>query len=121
MNRFILLLFFLLRKKFDDSLFKVFGADVGKSMPMIGSNPVSFVGWSLDRVSWEEESHRGPPFRKGERQASSWERGGSRGAHMSRGRCPAAGGIFWVRDLRKAAWGSDNRRALCYQWPAHVK
>lgn len=65
MNRFILLLFFLLRKKFDDSLFKVFGADLGKSMPVIDSNPVSSVGWSMDRVSWEEESHRGPPFRKG--------------------------------------------------------
>jgi len=41
-------------------------ADQGKGMPKTGSNLISFVGWSLDRVSWEEESPKGPPFREGE-------------------------------------------------------
>lgn len=40
-------------------------ADQGKAMPKTSSNLISFVGWSLDRVSWEEESPKGPLFRGG--------------------------------------------------------
>ena len=45
-------------------------ADQGKGMLQTGSNLISFVGWSSDRVSWEEESPKGPPFRVGENKGA---------------------------------------------------
>ena len=81
-------------------------ADQGKGMPNTGSNLISFVGWSLDRVSWKEESPKGPPFRGGKSKGAPRRKKDPEGAHMLSGCCPAAGGTLWVRDVRKIAWES---------------
>lgn len=64
-------------------------ADQGKGMPKTGSNLISFVGWSLDRVSWEEESPRGPPFRGGKSKGAPGRQKDPEGAH-SQGVSPSS-------------------------------